>query len=125
MKSAGPADNSDCLVCHMYFQKELISLKHEESGVGCTYCHGPSMDHGDDELNILFPDQLFGRAEIEPLCTSCHKTHKRSDEYDLFLGEWLGKYRPNGRVIRRNSICTDCHGNHAVLSPDKLQLIKE
>ncbi len=62
------ADNSECLVCHMDFKSELISSRHEEEGVGCTYCHGESLAHGDDESNIIKPDVLFGRAEIRGYC---------------------------------------------------------
>jgi len=113
----GPADNSSCLVCHIDFQEETLSIKHEESGVGCKDCHGVSEDHSQDELNILFPDVMFGRAEVVPFCTSCHKQeeHPKGDIYQLFLKKWTGKYRPHGRLIHNNSICTDCHGEHARL----------
>ncbi|UCD28151.1 MAG: cytochrome c3 family protein [Planctomycetota bacterium] len=126
-KPAKPADNSACLVCHNDFAEEELSLKHEEGGVGCTGCHGPSEDHGGDELNILFPDFLFGRLEIVAFCTNCHKEeeHPKDEVYDLFLKKWSGKYRPNGRMISNNSICTDCHGNHAILAPHQIQFPTE
>lgn len=118
-----PADNSECLVCHADFKEETLSAKHEKAGVGCPKCHGPSADHGDDELNIMLPDVLFGRSEIAPFCTTCHKKedHPAGEKYEAFVNKWKGKYRPNGRVIRSKAICTDCHGNHAVLSPDQMQ----
>jgi hypothetical protein len=47
----------------MDFKAEVISARHEKAGVGCTDCHGSSLAHGDDELNITPPDRLFGRAE--------------------------------------------------------------
>ncbi len=74
-----PADNSPCMVCHMDFKKEPISLSHEKAGIGCAYCHGLSNDHGGDELNILLPDKLYGQMEIVPLCKSCHPEHKKGE----------------------------------------------
>jgi len=122
-----PADNSACSVCHQDFSEETLAAKHREAGVACTDCHGASTDHASDELNIMLPDVMFGRKEIEPFCSPCHQAqdHPRGEAYESFLDEWLGKYRPNGRVVRHNSICTDCHGNHAVLSVDQLQFSLE
>jgi len=123
VKPPKPADNSECLICHADFKTELLSARHAKAGIGCFDCHGPSTDHGDDEWNIVLPDVLFGRAEITPLCTKCHKKedHPKGEKYRVFVKKWSGKYRPNGRMIRNSSICTDCHGNHAVLSPDQQQ----
>ena len=123
--SANPMDNSECLICHMDFKTELISAKHERAGVGCTTCHGPSLAHGDDELNITPPDTLFGRAEIVPFCQGCHLTHITGKPYDDFVKKWHSKRRPNGRMILDDSVCTDCHGNHAVLRPDQREMIPE
>ncbi len=126
-EAAKPADNSACMVCHQDFQQEVITVAHQKAGVGCTHCHGRSADHGGDELNILSPDVLFGRTEIQPFCGGCHNEaeHPQGEAYQAFLTKWLGKYRPNGRVIRKNAVCTDCHGNHAVLSPDQMQFPQE
>ena len=114
-----PADNSHCLVCHLDFKKEEISAEHEKEGVGCNSCHGESLAHGDDEFNITTPDVTYGRVEIAPLCTKCHKTHDKGRKYQAFLKKWEDERRPNGRMISAASVCTDCHGNHAVLTPDK------
>ena len=120
-----PADNSECLICHMDFKAEVLSTKHEKAGVGCTACHGPSLAHGDDELNITPPDKLFGRAEIIPFCKTCHTTHKKGTVYDAFVKKWHSKRRPNGRMVLDDSVCTDCHGNHAVLRADQREMIPE
>ncbi len=112
-------DNSHCLVCHLDFKEEKISAEHEEVGVGCNSCHGESYAHGDDEFNITTPDVTYGREEIAPLCKKCHQFHKKGRKYKAFLKEWEDERRPNGRMISANSVCTDCHGNHAVLTPDK------
>lgn len=123
--AAKPVDNSECLICHMDFKAEPISVKHERAGVGCTTCHGPSLAHGDDEMNITPPDMLFGRAEIAPYCKTCHRSHKKGKVYDTFVKKWHSKRRPNGRMILDDSVCTDCHGNHAVLRPDQREMIPE
>ena len=114
-----PASNADCLTCHMDFKTELIARRHAEAGIGCASCHGESQAHGDDEMNITPPDVLFGRAEIAGFCRQCHKTHEAGKTYAAFVKQWQGKRRPNGRMILPTSVCTDCHGNHAVLPPDK------
>jgi len=115
------ADNSECLICHMDFKGEEISAGHEQAGIGCIGCHGDSLAHGDDELNITPPDKLFGRAEIVPFCKGCHPTHVEGRVYDDFVKQWHSKRRPNGRMIVDDSVCTDCHGNHAILRPDQRQ----
>ena len=115
-----PANNYHCLVCHMDFKEESLSVQHEEAGIGCASCHGESLAHGDDEFNIITPDVSFGRAEIDPFCEGCHKTQKKGAIYDAFLKKWQGKRRPNGRLITKESVCTDCHGKHSVLTPDKI-----
>ncbi|MHC4154067.1 MAG: cytochrome c3 family protein [Planctomycetota bacterium] len=123
-KASAPArtsDNSECLICHMDFDSEELSVKHDEAGIGCISCHGASLAHGDDELNITSPDKLFGRAEIERFCKGCHRTHVKGKVYDDFVKQWHSKRRPNGRMILDDSVCTDCHGNHAILRPDQRQ----
>ncbi|MHC4637371.1 MAG: cytochrome c3 family protein [Planctomycetota bacterium] len=114
------ADNAECLICHLDFKSELISSRHEKEGVGCTYCHGQSLAHGDDESNIIKPDLLFGRAEIRDYCKQCHPVHRKTSNYNDFVKKWYGKRRPNGRIVTDDSACTDCHGNHAVLRVDQM-----
>jgi hypothetical protein len=115
--SVSDVDNSECLICHMDFKSEVISAKHEKARVGCVTCHGPSLAHGDDELNITPPDRLFGRAEIARFCKGCH--------YDDFVKKWHSKRRANGRMVLDDSVCTDCHGNHAVLRADQQEKTSE
>jgi hypothetical protein len=114
-------ENAECLICHMDFKDEELSVKHDEVGIGCISCHGHSLAHGDDELNIAPPDKLYGRVEIVPFCKGCHPTHVEGKAYDDFLEKWHSRRRPNGRMILDDSVCTDCHGNHAVLRPDQRQ----
>ena len=123
--ASSAADNSECLICHMDFKAELISARHERERIRCTDCHGPSLAHGDDEMNITPPDKLFGRAEVVPFCKTCHRSHKKGKAYDDFVKKWHSRRRPNGRMILDDSVCTDCHGNHAVLRPDQRQMTPE
>ena len=116
-----PASNEECLVCHMDFKKEEIAVEHAKAGVGCFTCHGPSAAHGNDEANIVTPDVTFGRAEITAFCKTCHETHETGPKYKAFLKTWSDKRRPSGRIVSAESVCTDCHGNHAVLRPDQLE----
>ncbi|HUW18800.1 MAG TPA: cytochrome c3 family protein [Sedimentisphaerales bacterium] len=121
--AAHTGENSECLICHMDFKNEELSVKHDQVGIGCINCHGDSLAHGDDELNITPPDKLYGRAEIVPFCKGCHSTHVEGKVYDDFLKAWHSKRRPNGRMILDDSVCTDCHGSHAVLRPDQQQFM--
>lgn len=114
-----PADNSYCYVCHKDFETEELSAQHAKEGIGCEGCHGQSWPHADDEFNIVPPDVRYGRAEIDAFCKTCHPTHSKGKAYEDFLRKWLNEHRPNGRMVSEDSVCTDCHGNHAILSPDK------
>ena len=60
------------------------------------------------------PDVIWGRAEMGPFCQQCHPKHKKGKTYDEFLEKWLGKRRSTGRWVREDSVCLDCHGNHAI-----------
>lgn len=107
-----PKDNSICLVCHINFETEEIALEHLAKGITCARCHGISSEHSNDEEAAAKPDILFGRAEVEAFCKTCHAQHKDSKAVAKFLAEWKGKRRPHGRLILANAICTDCHGLH-------------
>jgi hypothetical protein len=122
--AAGTGENSECLICHMDFKNEELSVNHDQVGIGCINCHGDSLAHGDDELNITPPDKLYGRAEIVPFCKGCHSSHVEGEGYDDFVKKWHSKRRPNGRMILDDSVCTDCHGNHAILRIDQQQAAK-
>lgn len=108
-------DNSLCLVCHLDFEAEPLSTDHLAQGITCVRCHGRSEHHMSDETLMTKPDILFGRAEVEPFCYKCHQKHKNPAAVEEFLQQWRGKIRPNGRTVRQDSICTDCHGRHLIL----------
>ena len=108
-----PEDNAFCLVCHVNLEDEELVAQHIKGGVTCMHCHGVSYEHRDDESHNTPPDVLFGRAETGPFCGECHEGHARPEAVAEFMARWHGKVRENGRVIRGNAICTDCHGTHS------------
>ena len=68
-----------------------------------------------DEMLMTKPDRLFGRAEVESMCRSCHGPHRKAAAVERFRKKWLGRARPNGRTIAQDSVCTDCHGTHNIV----------
>jgi len=122
--AANPADrkkeaksNDLCYVCHFDMITEDITNIHLKRNIVCTDCHGTSRHHMHDEMLMTKPDRLFGRSEVDALCMHCHKNHRHHNaaKMKVFLDKWLGKDRPNGRVISHDSICTDCHGTHNIV----------
>lgn len=107
--------NSACMVCHIDFDEEELTMQHRKANVMCAACHGPCLAHMDDEMAATRPDRLFGRAEVDKMCRECHGEHKNKNTVEAFLKEWQGKRRPNGQLIRKDAICTDCHGRHVRL----------
>ncbi len=108
------ADNSGCLVCHMYFDSEKIVVLHAKKNILCVTCHGASEPHRIDETLRTKADILWGRSQVEALCLQCHKPHKPSAKLEAFRQAWRDKARPNGRFIGENAVCTDCHGEHTI-----------
>lgn len=109
-----PTNNGLCLVCHLDFDDDPIAADHLQQGITCAHCHGKSTAHMHDETLMTSPDVLYGRAEVEAMCMSCHQPHKDPRAVDIFLKKWLGKKRENGRSITIDSNCTDCHGLHTI-----------
>ena len=109
--------NALCTVCHLDLLDEELTGTHLAEAIPCTECHGPSTDHMHDEMLMTKPDRLFGRREVDPMCAGCHEETIHHDQaaVDAFRKEWLGRTRPNGRVITADSICTDCHGTHNIV----------
>ena len=55
--------NSACMVCHIDFVDEELTVQHQKADVMCAACHGPCLEHMDDEMAATRPDLLFGRAD--------------------------------------------------------------
>ncbi len=125
-----PSGNSKCYVCHSELKTEELTTSHLDMDVTCDQCHGLSTEHMHDEMLMTQPDFLFGRAEVNKMCSnpSCHKpggersVYGRQDHVDpeaveAFLEKWRGRMRPNGRAVSHDSVCTDCHGTHNITKP--------
>ena len=123
-----PNGNNKCYVCHPSLKTEDITTVHLDTGITCDECHGPSVEHMHDEMLMTKPDLLFGRAEVEKMCSNptCHKPggdryvygfedHKDHTAVKAFHEKWLHRIRPNGRFITMKSVCTDCHGTHNIV----------
>ncbi len=111
-----PEDNSKCLLCHANFEEEALVTTHLVQGITCAVCHGISHEHMNDETSQTKPDIMFGRAEVQPFCERCHDAHQHPDTVAQFQAQWQGKVRPNGRLILKQAMCTDCHGIHAIVT---------
>jgi len=109
-----PNNNGLCLVCHLDFENDPITTDHLTGGITCAHCHGKSIAHMHDETMMTSPDILYGRAEVEAMCESCHPSHKNPQAVEVFHRQWLGKKRENGRSVTADSTCTDCHGLHTI-----------
>jgi len=122
--------NDKCHVCHPTLKTEEITVGHLAAGVTCDECHGGSTEHMHDEMLMTPPDLLFGRSEVNAMCSnpSCHAPGEGRKEYGVqdhkdpakvrkFHDDYLGRVRPNGRAISRQPICTDCHGTHNLDEP--------
>jgi len=131
--SERPDGNGKCYVCHPGLKTEEITTIHVKMNVTCDECHGPSVEHMHDEMLMTKPDLLFGRSEVNRMCSNpiCHtpggpppadqvygrQDHKDHAAVEAFYKKWLGRTRPNGRAITPDSVCTDCHGKHNLDKP--------
>lgn len=117
--------NSKCYVCHPGLKQEDITTAHLEMDITCDNCHGPSIEHMHDEMLMTKPDLLFGRSEVDKMCSNptCHRSsgergiygrvdHKEQQKIEAFFKQWQGRTRQNGRAVTVDSVCTDCHGKH-------------
>ena len=133
-----PNENTKCYVCHPSLKTEEISMVHLEAGITCDECHGPSVEHMEDETLMTKPDLLFGRSEVDRMCSNptCHKAgteryvygfedHIDTEAVETFYKKWEGRIRPNGRAITAKSVCTDCHGTHNLATKMESQLQKD
>lgn len=107
---ASPAmsGNAGCLVCHMTFLREPLSVRHLKEGITCAKCHGPSVGHANDEdIGATPPDVIFKKDKVNAYCRTCHKVAEDHPK-KVVLGAVLRKAPEPGAV------CTDCHGEHRI-----------
>jgi hypothetical protein len=104
--------NAACYVCHMLFVKEELSKVHLKDKVPCIKCHGLSAAHANDEdVGATPPDVAFKRAQIDPMCLECHKTH------DVPAREVVACFLKRRLSPKSVPACTDCHGSHKIQRP--------
>lgn len=125
--------NNKCYVCHPSMKTEELTTSHLALNISCDICHGLSTEHMHDEMLMTKPDLLFGRSEINAMCSdpSCHKPGGERSIYGLadhdsktvdeFIKSWRGRIRPNGRAVTHDSVCTDCHGTHNITKATEQQ----
>ena len=126
--------NNKCYVCHPSLRTEELTTAHLDIAITCDGCHGPSIEHMHDEMLMTEPDLLFGRTEVNKMCSNptCHapganrdvyalQDHKDRAKAEAFYKQWLGRTRPNGRAVAPDSVCTDCHGTHNLDKATKTQ----
>ncbi len=114
-----------CTVCHSQMQVEYQESSHLRAGIHCADCHG-----GDPQAQTVEGGhakdfrRALSRKQIVDLCSSCHADPAKmkpygipTDQHALYLTSSHGKKFLQGD--NRVAICTDCHGAHAVLSPNQ------
>ncbi len=102
------ADNFICLVCHGNFEEEPLVVTHAKEDVGCADCHGASEAHADDEDHVIPPEKMFGRADVDKMCATCHDMH------DVPAKKVVARWQERCANITdsRKIACTDCHFQH-------------
>lgn len=103
-------DNSFCQVCHINFQQEPFAVAHVKAGLSCQDCHGPSDLHAADEEHLTPADILYAKEKVNLSCMTA-ECHPR-DRMEAEIG-----HRPFfAGADQEHPYCTDCHGQHRVLS---------
>ena len=118
----GAASGNYCTVCHSDTQVELQESAHQREGVTCVSCHGgdPAAESVAGAHSKSFRGS-FDRKQAVELCSTCHSDPQQmrpygipTDQHALYLTSAHGKKLMQGDT--RVAVCTDCHGNHRVLS---------
>ncbi len=98
--------NGRCMVCHLNYLQDEISLVHARAGYGCAHCHGESDEHIADESWASGgpgtpPDIMYRADEVVPVCLKCHELLPSDPDCRCEFP----------RLAQKKS-CTDCHGTH-------------
>ncbi len=88
---------------------------------GCADCHGRH-----DIRRPQDPKARTFRLNIVSVCLGCHEDRAIEKKYGLPGQQMMEAYRNSvhGMALRRSgllgaAVCTDCHGNHAILPGDR------
>ena len=103
-----------CRTCHadvfeMYrgsFHGDLVFGESNGEAPVCADCH--------EAHNIVPPDSLEFRTQIDSLCAQCHQ-----EALKTYLDSYHGKASSLGDL--ETAVCTDCHGGHRILAPSDPQ----
>ena len=106
------ADNQSCHVCHENYEEEPLAVTHAIEDVGCVGGHGESDDHRNDENNIIPPDVMYPRAEVETMCKECHDRGHKAEPRDV-IKRWQERC---AKAELEAVNCTDCHFEHRLKS---------
>jgi len=100
--------NDACYVCHGNLRDEELAVVHAKEEIGCTDCHGQSMEHRKDEDNVTAPEIMYPANKIDSLCRECH------DKHDVPAKDVLKRWRQRcpQKTDADTIVCTDCHGHH-------------
>jgi hypothetical protein len=98
---------SECTMCHVDLQEQLVIGAHGSAGLTCASCHGESRGHVTDEHNEVKPDRRFTEETATGLCGECHADH-------------LGKAEAAGPAAN----CVQCHGVHDILAGKRAKKMK-
>jgi predicted CXXCH cytochrome family protein len=131
LAQAPAAAPNSCLDCHLKLDGELKAPAvqyaqdaHAQFGLTCRDCHGGNPAAADEDKA---KDKTFKgapkRAQIPEFCGRCHAdaTYMRTANAKLRIDQ-LDQYwtSQHGRQLKKGdtkvAVCTDCHGNHGILS---------
>jgi hypothetical protein len=104
----GATKNAACYVCHGNYETEELVVSHAAEDIGCTDCHGQSVDHRNDEDNITPPDIMYPFDQIDKKCGECHAEHDASGRE--VVERW--QQRCPQKTDPKEIVCTDCHYDH-------------
>lgn len=108
--------NARCYECHIDFKEEELTEEHQEHGVTCARCHGPSEPHMADEVRKTPPDAIFRGQAMKVFCLTCHSPAAYPSE--KMHAREIKKARKSGEPERA---CTACHGYHELIDTEAVK----
>jgi predicted CXXCH cytochrome family protein len=124
-RGADAAGKSSCEVCHSKVAVAYGDSVHQNREITCVDCHGG--DPTDMEITAMSHGEGFKgrptRREIPRFCARCHADRALMGQYGLSTHQFedYQTSRHGKAWLAGNddaAVCTDCHGQHAILPPD-------
>lgn len=127
LAAASGAAEERCGTCHPTERVEFGDSVHAREEVSCSACHGGRPDSLDVDTAHRGDFRPLGeRPRIPESCASCHSDLERMrpynlpvDQYAVYMTSRHGQAAAAGDPDA--AVCSDCHGAHAVYSPDDPQ----